>query len=61
MSEQLLTLPNRRNHITQKVRIPGRTLYISANDDPARAGVFLWVKGVGCEGSTLMPARCISK
>jgi hypothetical protein len=58
MSEQLLTLPNRRNHITKKVRIPGRTLYISyisVNDDPAPAEVFLGVKGVGGEASALMP------
>jgi hypothetical protein len=59
MSQQLLTLPNRRNQITQKVWIPGRTLYISVNDDSAPAGVLLLVKGVGCERYALMPTRRI--
>ena len=43
-----LALPNRRNHITQKVRIPGRTIYVSVHDDPAPAEMFLRVKGRGC-------------
>jgi len=41
-----LTLPNRRNHITQKVRIGGqRTLYLSMHDDAHPAEIFLRVKG----------------
>jgi len=44
-----LTLPNRRNHITQKVRIAGqRTLYLSVHDDADPAEVFLRVKGPDC-------------
>ena len=46
-------LPNRRSHITQKVRIPGRTLYISIHDDPAPAELFLRIKGVGCTSETI--------
>jgi hypothetical protein len=41
-------LPSRRCHSTQKVRIPGRTLYISLHADPSPAELFLRVKGVGC-------------
>ena len=38
--------PNRRNHITQKVRIAGqRTLYISLHDDEQPAEIFLRLKG----------------
>jgi hypothetical protein len=46
-------LPSRRNHVTQKVRIPGRTLYISVHDNPAPAELFLRVKGVGCTAETI--------
>jgi hypothetical protein len=43
---QRLALPNRRNHITQKVRIAGqRTLYIIVHDDEHPAEIFLRVKG----------------
>jgi hypothetical protein len=41
-------LPSRRNHITQKVRIAGRTLYISVHDGPSPAELFLRVKGTDC-------------
>ncbi len=43
-----LALPSRRNHITQKVRIIGYTLYISVHDDPPPAEIFLRVKGTDC-------------
>ena len=44
-----LTLPARRNHTTQKVRIAGqRTLYISVHDDPQPAELFLRIKGPDC-------------
>ena len=44
-----LTLSNRRNHITQKVRIAGqRTLYISVDDDKHPAEIFLRLKGSDC-------------
>lgn len=44
-----LALPNRRNHITQKVKIAGqRTLYLSVHDDQHPAEVFLRVKGSDC-------------
>ena len=40
MSQRLL-LPNRRSHITQKVRIAGqRTLYLSVHDDEHPAEIF---------------------
>ncbi|MDF0675645.1 MAG: hypothetical protein P0120_15085 [Nitrospira sp.] len=42
------SLPSRRNHVTQKVRVAGRTLYISVHDDPAPAELFLRVKGADC-------------
>src|SRR6267143_3609883 len=49
-----LTLPNRRNHITQKVRIGGqRTLYISVHDDAQPAEVFLRVKGADCSSELI--------
>jgi hypothetical protein len=39
-------LPNRRRHITQKVKIAGsRTLYLSVHDDAQPAEVFLRLKG----------------
>jgi hypothetical protein len=43
-----LALPSRRNHITQKVLIAGRTLYISVHEDPSPAELFLRVKGSDC-------------
>jgi hypothetical protein len=43
-----LALPNRRNHITQKTRIPGRTLYLSVHDATPPGEVFLRVKGPDC-------------
>ncbi len=46
---QRVTLPARRNSITQNVRIAGqRTLYISVHDDPSPAEIFLRVKGSDC-------------
>lgn len=48
------SLPSRRNHITQKVRIADqRTLYISVHDDPSPAEVFLRVKGSDCAPETI--------
>lgn len=44
-----LVLPNRRHHITQKVKISGqRTLYLSVHDDPHPAEIFLRLKGSDC-------------
>jgi hypothetical protein len=41
-----LSLPNRRNHITQKVKIASQsTLYLSVHDDAQPAEIFLRVKG----------------
>jgi ribonucleoside-diphosphate reductase alpha chain len=49
-----LTLPNRRNHITQKVRIGGqRTLYLSMHDDAHPAEIFLRVKGPDCSSELI--------
>ena len=51
---QRLALPNRRKHITQKVRIPGkRTLYISVHDDDQPAEIFLRVKGSECSSELI--------
>lgn len=52
------SLPSRRNHITQKVRIGGRTLYVSVHDDHAPAGLFLRVKGADYRSrcTTSLPA-----
>ena len=42
-------LPNRREAVTQKVRISmQRTLYVSVHQDPEPAEIFCRVKGVGC-------------
>ena len=41
-------LPARRNHVTQKVRVPGRTLYLTVHDDTPPGEVFLRVKGPDC-------------
>lgn len=48
-----LVIPSRRHHITQKVRIGGRTLYISVHDDQTSAGIFLRVKGPDCTPETI--------
>ena len=43
------SLPARRNHITQKVKIAGqRTLYLSVHDDAHPAEIFLRLKGSDC-------------
>lgn len=43
------SLPVRRHHITQKVKIAGqRTLYLSVHDDKQQVEVFLRVKGPDC-------------
>ncbi|HMS85509.1 MAG TPA: hypothetical protein PKD12_17845 [Nitrospira sp.] len=48
------SLPSRRNHITQKVRIADqRTLYVSVHDDPSPAEVFLRIKGPDCTPETI--------
>ncbi len=49
-----LALPNRRNHITQKVRIAGqRTLYLSVHDDEHPAEIFLRLKGPDCSSELI--------
>ena len=49
-----LSLPNRRNHITQKIRIAGqRTLYISVHNDTQPAEIFLRVKGPDCSSELI--------
>ncbi|HSF66291.1 MAG TPA: hypothetical protein VLA67_02570 [Nitrospiraceae bacterium] len=49
-----LALPNRRNHITQKVKIAGqRTLYLSVHDDEQPAKIFLRVKGADCSSELI--------
>ena len=49
-----LSLPARRNHITQKVRIAGqRTLYISVHDDTRPAEIFLRLKGPDCSSELI--------
>jgi ribonucleoside-diphosphate reductase alpha chain len=41
-------IPDRRQHTTQKVRLPGqRTVYVTVHDDDQPAEVFLRVKGAG--------------
>ncbi len=51
---QRVALPSRRNHITQKVRIANqRTLYLSVQDDPSPAEIFLRVKGADCTPETI--------
>jgi hypothetical protein len=51
-----LALPNRRNHITQKVRIAGqRTLYLSVHDDAQPAEIFLRVNGLDCSSELIDP------
>ncbi len=42
-------LPNRREHVTQKVKVGGqRTVYISVHEAPQPAELFLRVKGQHC-------------
>jgi hypothetical protein len=49
-----LTLPNRRPHITQKVKIAGRrTLYISVHDDDHPAEIFIRLKGPDCSSELI--------
>ena len=51
---QHLALPNRRNHITQKVKIAGqRTLYISVHDDEQPTEIFLRLKGSDCSSELI--------
>lgn len=48
------SLPARRNHITQKVKIAGkRTLYIAVHDDENPAEIFLRVKGPDCSSELI--------
>lgn len=50
MTSRLL-LPNRRNHVTQKLKVASqRTLYLSVHDDECPAEVFLRIKGA--DGAT---------
>lgn len=40
------TLPSRRNHITQRVKIGGkRTLYLSVDNDTAPSEIFIRIRG----------------
>ena len=48
------SVPPRRNHITQKVRIAGeRTLYVAVHDDEHPVEVFLRVKGPDCSSELI--------
>lgn len=47
------TLPPRRDHITQKVRMGRRTLYVSVHDDQAPAELFLRATGADCTPETI--------
>ena len=48
------SLPNRRNHITQQVKIAGqRTLYVSVHDDEQPAEIFLRLKGSDCSSELI--------
>jgi ribonucleoside-diphosphate reductase alpha chain len=48
------SLPARRNHITQKVRIAGqRTLYLSVHDDEHPAEIFPRLKGSDCSSKLI--------
>ena len=48
------SLPARRHHITQKVKIAGRrTLYLSVHDDAQPAEIFLRVKGADCSSELI--------
>jgi ribonucleoside-diphosphate reductase alpha chain len=49
-----LALSNRRNHITEKVRIAGqRTLYLSVHEDERPAEIFLQLKGSDCSSESI--------
>jgi hypothetical protein len=49
-----LTLPARRNHITQKVKVAGqRTLYVSVHDDARPSEIFLRIKGRDCSSELI--------
>jgi|SRR5678815_2496336 len=51
---QRLALPNRRNQITQKVKVVGqRTLYLSVHDDEHTAELFLCLKGSDCSSKLI--------
>jgi hypothetical protein len=48
------SLPARRHHVTQKVRIAGqRTLYIGVHDDEHPAEIFLRLKGSDCSSELI--------
>ena len=48
------SLPTRRKHITQKVRIAGqRTLYLSVHNDEHPAEIFLRLKGNDCSSELI--------
>lgn len=48
------TLPNRREHTTQKVRVGGpRTLYLSVHKDEHPAEIFLRLKGPDCSSKLI--------
>ena len=48
------SLPPRRNHITQKIKIAGqRTLYLSVHDDEHPAEIFLRMKGADCSSELI--------
>ena len=47
-------LANRRDHVTQKVKVGGqRTLYISVHEDAQPAELFLRSKGEGCTSEVI--------
>ena len=49
-----LALPNRRNHITQKVKIAEQhTLYLTVHDDEQPAEIFFRVKGSDCSSELI--------
>ena len=51
---QRLAFPNRRHHITQKVKIAGqRTLYLSVLDDEYPAEIFIRLKGNYCSSELI--------
>ena len=51
---QRLALPNRRHHVTQKIKIAGyRTLYVRVHDDGQPAEIFLRLKGSDCSSELI--------
>ena len=49
-----LALPNRRNHVTQKVKVAGqRTIYLSVHSDEQPAEIFLRLKGPDCSSELI--------